>query len=66
MFGFVVFKAMAYFKVNGLHFGFAQMTKMDKPGLISLLPNFVLFVVFVISGSKARWATFEFGALSDF
>ena len=44
---------MAAFKVNGLHFGFAQMTKMDKPGLVSLFPNFVLFVVFVISGSKA-------------
>jgi len=53
LFGFLVFKAMAAFKVNGLHFGFAQMTKMDKPGLVSLFPNFVLFVVFVISGSKA-------------
>lgn len=52
--GFLVFKAMAYLKVDGLHFGLAaQMTKMDKPGLVSLLPNFVLFVVFVISGSKA-------------
>ena len=49
--GFLVFKAMAYLKVDGLHFGLAaQMTKMDKPGLVSLLPNFVLFVVFVISG----------------
>jgi len=46
--GFVVFKAMAW-----LGFSTGGVTAMDKAGLISLFPNFVLFVVFIISGSKA-------------
>jgi len=46
--GFVVFKVMAF-----MGFSTGGVTPMDKAGLISLFPNFVLFVVFIISGSKA-------------
>ena len=46
--GFLVFKVMS---ASG--FSSAGVTPMDKSGFISLFPNFVLFVVFIIAGSKA-------------
>ena len=33
--------------------GVPKITSMDWPGFASLLPNFVLFTIYIIAGSKA-------------
>lgn len=46
--GCIVFKILSVFGI-----GVPKITPMDWPGFASLLPNFVLFTMYIIAGSKA-------------